>query len=851
MTEHHTPTAGASPDLSGEARRLAWQRLLRIARRTLPVIVPLAAVLLIWHDLHRLDMHQLRACVARADRGMLALAGVGAVLAVVSMGLYDAIALQGLTFGKRWRIGAVCFAWTNFLTIGPLGGPAARFFLYRQAGVAADTIAIRLARLYLGVWAGAGGVLLAALVPMPGGWTWAAVRVALAALLAPLAVVGAGAVIGRWKPAWVPTHRESAAMGLVAALEWSLAGTAFILAARSLGIDLPPGELARSMMLGHGAGLLSMVPGGLGTADATWLSLETLGGVSPSDAAAHILLYRGLFYLLPWSISLIALYVVLVRRSARTERWLRRVLAGALLVNAVLLLASAATPAVRARLHAMQEWMPVGVFDASHSIAVVAAAWMLFLLRGVLRGYRSAAIIVSFLLLTSAISHTLKGGDVEEATACVVLLILLLGAMHSFRRRGRVPIGWELAVAAACGSVAFFLVVGLASFEKVPYTADLWTRFGPKAEASRMLRGTVLVGLVGLAFLIRQAVRPAREWVVAGPEEIGEAVRTIAASDGSPSALGVGVGDKGVWKSSAGGLLTYQRARDKMIVYADPVVPGQGESELLTELLAYTEVEDFDLVFYEVSARWLGPLHEFGFSFFKLGEEAVVPIEGFAMAGGPWAGMRQIVRKVEKAGFRFEVREPPHAPVLVDQARDVSDTWLRQKDAREMQFSLGHFSPAYLQRFPLACVFDPSDRLVAFLNLLETRTDAELDFMRYETGLTDNIMDYCIGKAMVWAGERGRVRFSLGMAPLSDVGTHRRSRATERGARLIYQHAERVYNYRGLKAYKEKFHPVWEPRYLAYQGPWALADSLVTVSRLIRAGDRASRARIAAARLGG
>ncbi|MBK7404010.1 MAG: lysylphosphatidylglycerol synthetase family protein [Phycisphaerales bacterium] len=848
MAERERPAESVAEQALQGRRGLTLLALLHSARLVLPFVVAPLAVLLIWHELHGLDMHQLRADMSRAHRTDIVLAACAAVGSVISMGLYDAVALRGLTFGRRWVIGAVCFAWTNFLTLGPIGGPAARFFLYRRAGVPSPEIAGQIARLYVGGWAGAFGVFFSAILPLPPGPLWLAVHAAIAALLAPATVLACNAALRRWRPSLAAPNAEAAKMGLIACLEWSLGIASFVFASRALSLPSTPAELARIMMLGHGAGMVSMVPGGLGAADAAWLKLETIGGLAASDAAAHVLLFRAMFYLLPWSVSLVALYVVLVRQSARAERWLRRVLAGALFVNALILLASTATPGVRDRIHAMAQWMPVGIFDASHGVAVVAAAWMLFLLRGLLRGYRAAAIIVAVLLLTSAVAHLLKGGDVEEAGVCVLLLVLLLGAIQSFRRRGRVPIGWELALAAAGGSVAFFLVVGLAAFEKVPYTADLWTRIGPRAGASRMLRGSVLVGLVGAAVLIRQAVRPVQERVQATAEEIARAIRRLRERPGGASSQCVGAGDKGVWESSAGGLAVYQRVHDKMIVYSDPIVPPGGHGDFLAELLAYADREDLDPVFYETSDLWLGPLHEFGFSFFKLGEEAVVPITGFTMAGGDWAGMRQIVRKVEKAGFSYRVCEPPHPPELIEQARAVSDAWLAHKDVREMQFSIGYFSAEYLQRFPIAGVFDAEGRLAAFLNVLETTTDATFDFMRFEARRVDNIMDYCIGKTMVWAAERGRTRFSLGMAPLADVGTHRKSRVFERGARLVYEHAERIYNYRGLKAYKTKFHPEWEPRYLAYQGPWAVAESLVSVMRLIHAGDRESRARIAAAR---
>ncbi|MEZ5420391.1 MAG: phosphatidylglycerol lysyltransferase domain-containing protein [Vicinamibacterales bacterium] len=46
---------------------------------------------------------------------------------------------------------------------------------------------------------------------------------------------------------------------------------------------------------------------------------------------------------------------------------------------------------------------------------------------------------------------------------------------------------------------------------------------------------------------------------------------------------------------------------------------------------------------------------------------------------------------------------------------------------------------------------------------------------------------------------------------------------------LIYEHGEPVYAFQGLRAFKDKFHPQWEPRYLAYPGglrlPLVLADT--------------------------
>ena len=52
------------------------------------------------------------------------------------------------------------------------------------------------------------------------------------------------------------------------------------------------------------------------------------------------------------------------------------------------------------------------------------------------------------------------------------------------------------------------------------------------------------------------------------------------------------------------------------------------------------------------------------------------------------------------------------------------------------------------------------------------------------------------------------------------------------------RHAEQFYNFEGLRRYKDKFLPVWRPRYLAFTGGLALPKVLLDVSTLISGGMR-------------
>jgi len=55
---------------------------------------------------------------------------------------------------------------------------------------------------------------------------------------------------------------------------------------------------------------------------------------------------------------------------------------------------------------------------------------------------------------------------------------------------------------------------------------------------------------------------------------------------------------------------------------------------------------------------------------------------------------------------------------------------------------------------------------------------------------------------------------------------------------FLYSHGETFYNFQGLRGYKDKFHPSWEPRYLAYPGGLTLARTLADVAALIAGGYR-------------
>jgi phosphatidylglycerol lysyltransferase len=221
----------------------------------------------------------------------------------------------------------------------------------------------------------------------------------------------------------------------------------------------------------------------------------------------------------------------------------------------------------------------------------------------------------------------------------------------------------------------------------------------------------------------------------------------------------------------------------------------------------------------------------------KLGEEAHVPLATFSLDGGSRRGLRRTLHDVERSGTTFEIVTPERIPALLPALEAVSDAWLASKRTREKGFSLGFFDAEYLRNTPIALAWCGGE-IVAFANVWtsEAKHTVSVDLMRFSEQAPRGVMEYLFVKLMLWARDEGYREFDLGMAPLSGFERRALAPAWQRLGALVYRHGEHFYHFRGLRQYKEKFDPEWEPRYLAAPGGLAIPRILANVTGLVSGG---------------
>ena len=216
-----------------------------------------------------------------------------------------------------------------------------------------------------------------------------------------------------------------------------------------------------------------------------------------------------------------------------------------------------------------------------------------------------------------------------------------------------------------------------------------------------------------------------------------------------------------------------------------------------------------------------------------------MPLTDFSLDGGSRKWLRKLQRRIESEGCTFQIIPQSEVDPFLPEIRAISDAWLAEKRTREKGFSLGFFVEDYIRRFPL-CVVKRGDRIVAFSNLWSggEKRELSIDLMRQASDAPSGTMDYMFLELMLWGQAKGYAWFNLGMAPLSGLENRSLGPLWNRLGALTYRFGENFYNFQGLRQYKEKFDPLWEPTYLASPGGLALPIILTNLAALISGGIR-------------
>ncbi|GLH32550.1 MULTISPECIES: bifunctional lysylphosphatidylglycerol flippase/synthetase MprF [unclassified Pseudomonas] len=867
--EHQAPIASTLPTA---AQRLPWLERVSRYRQPITLAVTLAlfamALIACRHLLSELDIHALHDAMLSVPTRSLAGALLAAVIGfLILLGYewsacrYAAVKLPGRTLLLG---GFSAFAIGNAIGLSMLSGGSVRYRLYAREGLGAAEVARMtvFASLSLGC----------ALPPLAALATLSNLPAAATALHLPtpvLATVAIGVLaltavlvtglyrrrlaeqplpdsllvqLGR-RTLRLPGARLAALQLAITALDIAAAATVLYL----LLPQAPPfGTFVLVYLLALAAGVLSHVPGGVGVFEAILLAAFA-NQLGAAPLAAALLLYRLIYVVLPLLLACGLLLANEARRLLFAQQALKAasglaapVLAILVFLSGVVLLFSGATPEIDTRLEHMGFLVPHRLIDASHFGASLIGVLCLLLAQGLRRRLSAAWLLTTVLLLVGALLSLLKGFDWEEACLLTFTAALLALFRRSFYRPSRLlelPFSPVYLAASACvvGASVWLL---LFAYQDVPYSHQLWWQFTLDADAPRGLRAAmgsaVLLLVVALTWLLRTA-RPVIH--LPDDEEIQRANRILQVSDQPDGGLAL-TGDKALlFHPNGNAFLMYARRGRSLVALYDPIGPAQERAEMIWQFRDLCDLHHARPVFYQVRAENLPFYMDIGLTALKLGEEARVDLRRFDIEakGKEMKDLRYTWNRGGRDGLSLEIHEPGQAPMV--ELKEISDAWLGGKNVREKGFSLGRFSPEYLQHFRIALI-RYQGRPVAFANLLETHSNelASLDLMRAHPQAPKLTMEFMMIGLILHYKSHGYGRFSLGMVPLSGLQPRRGAPLAQRLGSMVFRRGEQLYNFQGLRRFKDKFQPDWEPRYMAVPAGLDPLVALADTAALIAGG---------------
>lgn len=242
----------------------------------------------------------------------------------------------------------------------------------------------------------------------------------------------------------------------------------------------------------------------------------------------------------------------------------------------------------------------------------------------------------------------------------------------------------------------------------------------------------------------------------------------------------------------------YARQRRWAVTPGDVIAPPELRELALTQYLEALGERRLRSAFLAVSDPV--PYRRRGFDVTEVADEAIIDLATFGLSGSKRANLRHSTTSARRAGLTVLPYAPRHAP----QIAAISSEWLSTKRGGELGFTLSRHDDVAAQltdhTTDVWVIVDAAEQVQAWCTWRHYLggQGRVLDVMRRRAHAPNPAMDSLLATVLENYRDAGLSRASLASVP------------RDHGAM-----ADRIYPCRSLRAYKQKFNPRWEIRWLA------------------------------------
>lgn len=577
-------------------------------------------------------------------------------------------------------------------------------------------------------------------------------------------------------------------------------------------------------------GQISLMQDGLVVSDLLQIHLLSKL-IKPRAAIIAILMYRMVSSVIPWIISLI----MILRRiydnyntDQHKKQFAFNILSIFTLIVGIILCLSVATPSILLRIKFLRRFVKKDVLVLARFITLTSGGLLILLSQGIKKSVKKSFYIAETVLLISVFSTLLKGLDIEESIITLILGIVMYIMKDGFTEKAiKFSTKYFANTIIKLSSVTVFFIFISNSVRKVNFFSS-HRKYSLQylIENKKFILLYVLFVLI-LSYLAQYTRTKKITFSKLTDEDFSKIGKFLDEYGGNEFSHLVYMNDKNVYFDKTNTvMIMYRPVQNSVIVLGDPIGKKENFVEAINDFIIYCNEYHMNVCFYEINGENLELYCDQGFRFVKVGQDATLNLNEFSLVGKKNRTWRHVINNFDKGNYEFKVEEATDN--LLSQMKVVSDKWLGNKN--EMGFSLGFFDEDYLKRTKIACIYKDNE-LLAFANLqpfYDNKT-LSIDLMRYDRSNEDGLMDFIFIKLILWGQDNNFEKFYLGMAPLSKVGDKIYSKKKEKILNIVYNTQNKIYNFKGLRNYKDKFKPDWSNKYIAYTSDFNLPYILINV----------------------
>ncbi len=630
--------------------------------------------------------------------------------------------------------------------------------------------------------------------------------------------------------------------------EWGGCASLFIIIGALMNVHLNLLAVFPLFVIANVAGVVSMLPGGLGSFDSFMIIELSAMGLSTSTAVVWILLYRAFYYFAPVTIGIVLLAhdtchrinqfldgipAIILHRTAQI------VLTGFMYFSGIMMILLATVPNYALVNKVYLSLEPYTFYFLDELTNMIFAFVLIGLARGIGSRIKKAFWPTAVVLVIAMMNSLWKENFPVSMCITFALILLCLWLSKSCLYREKLSYSWgQVIMDSIVFGITFliYLVIGVYTRYRYALLHFKNVYLLPSYQVWFVgFLGLIIAALI-LIIIYRFLSHHKADWLnqPIDLKRVRNVIKTFGGNEVSHLAF---VRDKQAYFYREHHrdqlFFMFKQKANKLIIMGEPVGNQAKVSQAVDQFMNDADKLGLSLVFYEVGERFTMLLHEKGFDFTKFGEEGFVDLPSFNLVGRKHRGDRALIHKFTRDHYQFEIVKPPFQKDFMRILKQISDDWLDGQ--QEKGFSLGYFDPDYLNQAPIAIMKDANGKIVSFANLMPTGNHnvTSIDLMRSSQSAPSGIMDGIFINLFKRARDDGYQVFNLGMAPLSNVGKSKFSFVDEKIAHLIFKYGYKFYSFQGLRAYKNKFVATWKSRYIVYRRRSSLVFTMLQLLLLV------------------